>query len=60
MGVPDFAAEERLLHQLERETRAMTERVKQMLFEKGRPDIVADVERNLWDVERGVSQARST
>ncbi|ACL60543.1 hypothetical protein [Methylobacterium nodulans] len=59
MGVPDFAAEERLLHQLEREIRAMTERVKQMLREKGRPDLLAELERNLRDVETGVSQARS-
>lgn len=59
MGAPDFAAEEYLLHQLERETRAMTEQVKQMLLEKGRSDLIAELERNLRDVATGVSHARN-
>jgi hypothetical protein len=60
MGAENFAEQERLMQDLEREGRERTERIRQMLREEGRADLEAELDRNLRDVESGVTSARST
>ena len=59
MPAPDFAATERLMHSLDREWLASQERVREMLREKGREDLVADFDRDMRDIETGVMHAKS-
>lgn len=59
MPAPDFAGTERPIHDLERQQRASQERVREILCEEGRPDLVAEFDANMRDVETGVTHARN-
>lgn len=60
MPRPDFASEERLIQQLDRESRDRTERVKAMLREEGRPELADQLDQKIKDIDSGVQGARST
>lgn len=59
MPAPDFAGTERLIHDLERQQRASHERVREILREEGREDLVAEFDANMRDVETGIYRARN-
>jgi len=59
MAKPDFAAEERLMQHLDRESARTTKVVRQMIYETGRPDLVAEFDQNMKDVASGVARARN-
>lgn len=59
MPAPDFAGAERLIHDIERQQRASQERVREILHEEGRPDLVAEFDANMRDVGTGVYRARN-
>lgn len=59
MGIENFAAQERALQDLERESDERTQRVRDMLRERGRPELVAELDRALKDSASEVTQARS-
>jgi hypothetical protein len=46
--------------QIERQGREQIERTRQFLLSKGRPDLVAELDANLRDVQLGVAGARGT
>lgn len=48
-----------ILHALEIESRETNERVRQMLYEAGRPDLVARFDAKMRDIETGVYGARN-
>lgn len=50
---------EDVLQKIERESRASTARVLDILHDMGRPDLAGELERNLRDVRSGVSSARN-
>lgn len=52
--------EEEVLHRLEAESRQQTERVRSMLQEEGRPDLVEDLDRRLREIRLGITGARGT
>ncbi|MBF5096483.1 hypothetical protein F1643_21025 [Azospirillum sp. INR13] len=52
--------EEEVLHRLEAESRQQTERVRAMLHEEGRPDLVEDLDRQLRESRLGITGARAT
>ncbi|MFP5516804.1 MAG: hypothetical protein ACLGJC_27450 [Alphaproteobacteria bacterium] len=52
--------EEDVLHRLEAESRQQTERVRSMLQEEGRPDLVEDLDRRLREIRLGITGARGT
>lgn len=60
MGAENFAEQERLMQDLERQGRERTEHVRAMLLEDGRPDLAAEMDRALKDGASGVTDARST
>jgi hypothetical protein len=60
MPRPDFAAQERLLHEMDRESRERTERVKDMVREAGRPELADELDEKMRLIENGVQNARST
>ncbi len=60
MPRPDFAAEERLIHQIDHLERARVEHVKAICRAVGRPEVADEMERNLQEVESGVRSARAT
>jgi hypothetical protein len=47
-----------ILHEIERQSRIRTQRVRLMLLEEERLDILADFDRNMKDIQTGVSSAR--
>jgi hypothetical protein len=49
-----------ILAKIEADSRARRMAVRDLLFEKGRSDLVADLDRKTWEIQSGVSQARST
>lgn len=49
-----------ILHQMEAESRAGVERVRAMLREEGREDILQDFDRNLRENALGITKARSS
>lgn len=49
-----------ILAKIDAERRSRRMAVRDLLFEKGRPDLVADLDRKTWEIQSGVSQARST
>lgn len=59
MGAENFAAQERVLQDLERESDERTQRVRDMLHERGQPELVAELDRALKDSASGFTQARS-
>lgn len=48
-----------ILAKIEAEGRARRMAVREILFEKGRPDLVAEFDRKTWEISSGVSAARS-
>ena len=60
MSAEDFAEQERLMQDLERQGRERTERVRAMLLEDGRSDLAAEMDRALKEGASGVTNARST
>lgn len=60
MPRPDFAGSERLMQEIERESRERTERVKGMAREAGRPELADELDERLKLIESGVTGARST
>lgn len=59
MGAENFAAQERALQDLERECDERTQRVRDMLHEEGRPELVAEMDRAMKDSASGITGARS-
>ena len=59
MAGPNFSETERVIHEAEAQSRASHAAVREILIEGGRPDLAADLDANLKDIETGVSQARS-
>lgn len=51
--------EDELLQRLERESREGSERLRAMLREMGRDDLLADYDRDMRDIRLGVTMARS-
>lgn len=49
-----------LLHRLEAEDAARHERLRQMLYDEGRPDLVAELDAKIRDVRNGIAGAQST
>lgn len=60
MPRPDFAASERLMHEIDRESRERIERIKDMVREAGRPELADELDERLKLIESGVMGARST
>lgn len=52
--------EEEVLHRLEAESRQQTERVRSMLQEEGRSDLVGELDRQLREIRLGITGARGT
>jgi len=52
--------EEEVLHRLEAESPQQTERVRAMLHEEGRPDLVEDLDQRLRENRLGITGARAT
>jgi hypothetical protein len=49
-----------LLQRLDEQSARQNERVRQMLFDAGRPDLVADLDAKLKDIRTGIDGARRT
>ena len=60
VGAENFAEQERLMQDLERESRELAERLRSMLREDGRSDLEAEYNWALKDAESGVTGAQST
>lgn len=60
MPRPDFAAEERLLHEIDAWDRVRVEHLKAMCRDAGRPEVADEFDQNLRDIESGVRNARAT
>lgn len=59
MPRPNFSETERVIHEVEAQSRASHAAVREILIEEGRPDLADELDARLKDVETGVAQARS-
>ncbi|TXN78748.1 hypothetical protein [Methylobacterium sp. WL8] len=60
MGAENFAEQERLMQRLDRKCQEQTERVRDMVREAGRPDLLAEFDQRLRESDLGITGARST
>lgn len=49
-----------ILKRIQAEQHRQTAGVREILLEKGRPDLVEELDRRMWDIETGVDGARGT
>ena len=60
MGAENFAEQERLMQDLERDSLERLDRVREVIRESGRPELEAELDRALRETASGVTGARST